>query len=146
LVLHKNLNFRQTQTIKSLSPVLKHPFSIHHAVLGSSPHLNKSLMWLALMLHCLTAIRTYTRLFLPAQQYASMGISCRRVPVRLPVCLSTTHQYTHIQPFYGSMDFVRDNMGEPVPEETFTHSHLSWSSIVPYLLLPSNTNNGICPV
>jgi len=34
---------------------------------------------------------------------------------------------THIQPFYGSMDSVRDNLGEPVPEETFTHSHLSWS-------------------
>jgi len=32
------------------------------------------------------------------------------------------------------MDFVRDNPGEPVPEETFTHSHLSWSPIVPYLL------------
>jgi len=33
------------------------------------------------------------------------------------------------------MDFVRDNPSEPVPEETFTHSHLSWSSIIPYLLL-----------
>jgi len=50
---------------------------------------------------------------------------------------------THTQPFYGSMDFVWDNPGEPVPEETFTHSHLSWSSIVPYLLLPSNTIHGI---
>jgi len=28
------------------------------------------------------------------------------------------------------MDFVRDNPGEPVQEEAFTHSHLSWSSIV----------------
>jgi len=27
--------------------------------------------------------------------------------------------YTHTQPFYGSLDFVRDNPGEPVPEETF---------------------------
>jgi len=33
------------------------------------------------------------------------------------------------------MDFVWDNPGEPVPEETFNHSHLSWSSVVPYLLL-----------
>jgi len=33
------------------------------------------------------------------------------------------------QPFYGSLDFVRDNPGELVPEETFTHSHISWSSI-----------------
>jgi len=27
----------------------------------------------------------------------------------------------HAQLFYGSMDFVRDNLGELVPEETFTH-------------------------
>ena len=25
------------------------------------------------------------------------------------------------QPFYGSVEFVRENPGEPVPEETFTH-------------------------
>jgi len=56
------------------------------------------------------------------------------------------HTHTHIQPFYGSVDFVRDNPGEPVPEETFTHSHLSWSSIVPYLLHPSNMIHGILPV
>jgi len=40
-------------------------------------------------------------------------------------------------PFYGSLDFVWDNPGEPVPEETLTHSHLSWSSIIHYLLPPS---------
>jgi len=34
----------------------------------------------------------------------------------------------------------------PVPEETFTHLHLSWSSIVPYLLHPSTTIRGILPV
>ena len=28
---------------------------------------------------------------------------------------------THTQPFYGFVEFVRDNPGEPVPEETFTH-------------------------
>jgi len=28
------------------------------------------------------------------------------------------------------VDFVRDNLGELVPEETFTHSHSSWSSII----------------
>jgi len=43
------------------------------------------------------------------------------------------------RPFYGSLDFVRDNPGKPVPEETFTHSHLPWSSIIPYLLPPSFT-------
>jgi len=41
------------------------------------------------------------------------------------------------------MDFVQDNPGEPVPEETFTYSHLS---IVPYLLHPSKTIHGILPV
>jgi len=25
------------------------------------------------------------------------------------------------QPFYGSVDFVRDNPGEPIPEATFCH-------------------------
>jgi len=38
------------------------------------------------------------------------------------------------------VDFVWDNPGELVPDETFTHSthsHLSWSSIIPYLLPPS---------
>jgi len=30
--------------------------------------------------------------------------------------------YTHnTQPFYGSVDFVRDNPGEPVPDGTFRH-------------------------
>ena len=42
---------------------------------------------------------------------------------------------THTQPFYGSVDFVRDNPGEQVPEETFTHSHSSWSSNIPIFLL-----------
>jgi len=28
---------------------------------------------------------------------------------------------THTQPFYGSLDFVRDNPGELVPEGTFRH-------------------------
>ena len=44
------------------------------------------------------------------------------------------------------MDFVWDNPGELVPEGTFTHSHLSWSSIVPYLLHPSTTNHDILSV
>jgi len=32
------------------------------------------------------------------------------------------HTHTHTQLFYGSVEFVQDNPGEPVPEETFTHS------------------------
>ena len=30
-------------------------------------------------------------------------------------------KHTHTQPFYSSLDFVRDNPGEPVPEGTFRH-------------------------
>jgi len=43
----------------------------------------------------------------------------------------STCTHIHTQPLHGSVESVRDNPGEPVPEETFTHSHLSWSSIVP---------------
>jgi len=58
----------------------------------------------------------------------------------------TEEQNTHTQTFHGSMDFVRDNPGEPVPEETFIHSHLSCSSIFPYLLHPSTMIHSILPV
>jgi len=50
------------------------------------------------------------------------------------------HTHTQTQPFYRSIDVVQDNPGEPLPEETFTHSHLLWSSIIPYLLHPSIHN------
>jgi len=56
-----------------------------------------------------------------------------------------THTQTH-KPFYGCLDFVPDNLGEPVPEEAFTLSHLSWSSIVPDLLHLSNMIHGILHV
>ena len=36
------------------------------------------------------------------------------------ICLLHTHKH-NTQPFYGSVEFVRENPGEPVPEETFTH-------------------------
>jgi len=61
-----------------------------------------------------------------------------------------THTYTHTQLFYGSLDFVQDNPGEPVPEETFTTIvviiYLSAPSIYydpwhpPYSILPSTTS------
>jgi len=60
--------------------------------------------------------------------------------------IKKTDTHTHTQLFYGSLDSVWDNPGEPVPEETFTHSHLSWSSVIPYLLPPSNRIHGIPPV
>jgi len=56
-----------------------------------------------------------------------------------------THTHTHNH-FMASLDYVRDNMGEPLPEETFTHSHLSWSSVIPYLLPPFIMIHGILPV
>jgi len=53
-----------------------------------------------------------------------------------PTCTHTHTTHTHnTQSFYGSLDFVRDNPGEPVPEETFTHSRSSWSSIIPICFL-----------
>jgi len=38
-------------------------------------------------------------------------------------CASTQHYAPppHTQPFYSSLDFVRDNLGEPVPEGTIRH-------------------------
>ena len=46
--------------------------------------------------------------------------------VMVDVCL---YIMSHTQPFYGSVEFVRENPGEPVPEETFTHySHRSHQS------------------
>jgi len=50
------------------------------------------------------------------------------------MAVNTARAQTQAQPFYGSLDFVRANPAEPVSEETFTYSHLSWSLIVPYLL------------
>jgi len=44
------------------------------------------------------------------------------LPRILSLSLSHTHTHTHnTQPFYGSLDFVRDITGEPVPEDTFRH-------------------------
>jgi len=45
----------------------------------------------------------------------------------------TRYTHTHTQPFYGSLDFVRDYPDELVPEETFTHSRLSAFLIVNYI-------------
>jgi len=69
---------------------------------------------------------------------------CTRITYYCTVLL--LHTRTHAQPVYGSLDFVRGNPGEPVPEEMFTHSHLLWSSIIPYLLPLSITIHGILPV
>ena len=45
-----------------------------------------------------------------------------------------------------SRAFIQDYPGESVPKETFTHSHLSWSSIILYQLPPSTTIHSILHV
>ena len=61
--------------------------------------------------------------------------------------LSSANQLLlHTQPFYGCLDFDWDNLGELVPEETFTHIHLLWSSVIPYLLPPFIVIHGILPI
>jgi len=54
-----------------------------------------------------------------------------------------THTHTTILQLSG---FCLDNPGASVLEETFTHSHLLWSSVIPYLLSPFITSHDILPV
>jgi len=51
--------------------------------------------------------------------------------------------HTTVIRLYG---FCPGQSGWMVPEETFTHLHLSWSSVIPYLLHPSTTIHDILPV
>jgi len=64
----------------------------------------------------------------PHRLHHFLGCVCK-VPQLKPTTIAT-----HTT-FYGSLDFVQDNPGEPVPEETFTYSHLLWSSIIPYCII-----------
>ena len=52
--------------------------------------------------------------------------------------LYNTHIHNH---FNGS--FVRDYLGKPIPKETITHSHPSWSSDILYQLPPFTTIHSI---
>ena len=62
-----------------------------------------------------------------------------RLPlVSLLLCLHLT--YTHATVL---RPLVQDQAGGPVPEETFTHSHPSWSSDILYQLPPSATIHSI---
>ena len=56
-----------------------------------------------------------------------------------------THTHTHTHNHFTVLDFVQDYPDESVPEETFTHSHLSWSSIILHRLPPSTAIHGILP-
>jgi len=71
-----------------------------------------------------------------------MGIT--KSPGMHPSILSASH--THTQQFYGCLDFVRDNPGEPVPEETFAHSPIV---VISHPLSASSLYydpNGILPI
>jgi len=50
-------------------------------------------------------------------------------------CLFNTKTTTTTTTTAVLRPFVRDYPGEPVPEETFTHSHLFWSSVICFLNL-----------
>ena len=71
--------------------------------------------------------------------YVSIMANCR--PLVLSdcqgICTTITTTTTIQRPF------VRDNPGRPVPEETFTRSHLSWSTYFLYHLSPFATVHGI---
>ena len=51
--------------------------------------------------------------------------------------LFDAHTHNRLRPL------IRDNPGRPVPEETLTHSHPSWSLDILYHLPPFTTINGI---
>jgi len=68
----------------------------------------------------------------------NMLVSSKHILVRH--CLTTANTHTHTQPFNG---FVRDNLGRPVPDETLTHSHPTWSLDILYHLPPFTTIHGI---
>jgi len=86
-----------------------------------------------------------------ADTFKKLIRGCITIILPLPTSTNTffqithTRMHAHTQPFYGSLDFVWENMGETVPE-TVTYSCLSWSSIIPYLLPPSVMIHGILPV
>jgi len=71
----------------------------------------------------------------------------RVVVVKPSVCICNINKRCHTHTTVLRLSGLYwDNRGEPVQEETFTHSHLSWSSVIPYLLSPSITIHGIIPV
>jgi len=59
--------------------------------------------------------------------------------LNVPLDTTTTTTTTILWPF------VWIYLVEPVPEETFTHSHLLWSSTIPFQLPPSTTIHSIFP-
>jgi len=69
-------------------------------------------------------IRAYpsTTQSLPLDRPGHIQVSLTVIGLLLAHLYSTVSEIVLLQPFYGSLDFLRDNPGEPVPEKTFTHS------------------------
>ena len=67
--------------------------------------------------------------------------------VRMLILHMTNHNYYYyyncLTAFWISSGTTRVSRNQ---KKTFTHSYLSWSSIIPYLLPPSITIHGILPV
>ena len=101
------------------------------------------------LLHLVMRKATYFQ-----SKHTRQELSCQKTEYNKAPNLRITQEKTPrlllllllLLPFYSSLDFDRDKPGEPVPEETFNHSHLSWSSIIPYLLPPSITIHDILPI
>jgi len=81
---------------------------------------------------------------------AHLGSSGKRAVKRVCVCvrvwmvtllITWTEFWTNTQPVNSPL--VRDYLGRPVPEETFIHSHPSWSPDILYQLTPSTTIHSI---
>ena len=64
----------------------------------------------------------------------------------LPLFNLREYYLRDLQLFYSSLDFVWDNPRELIQKETFTHSHLSWSSNLLHMLPPPIPIYGILPV
>ena len=66
------------------------------------------------------------------------------VAIQQFLCTQNTHTL-NTQPFYGSVEFVRENPGEPVPEE---HSPTTLIAVInhPHQPSPSSTIHGIPPI
>ena len=89
----------------------------------------------------------YTKLKTPNQQPLAFWWCC--VSEKMIVTLYTINISVHNNNYNKNNCFMALGAGlpgEPVPEETFTHSHLSWSSSILYQLPPSTTIHGILPV
>ena len=72
-----------------------------------------------------------------------VGLTMEQVTTTMPllcVRLLPTTSTTVLWPF------IQDYLGEPVPKETFPHSHQCWSSIILYLLPLFTTIHSILPV